>query len=126
MPSSPSLPSRPSPGPARTAHGTETDQDAVIRFIDRFRPARDVFLNGMCYWFSYILQGRFGGKTLYEQVDGHFLQEIDGRLYDASGDVTEKYRSSRFLIPWSNLEAFDQNLYQILLRDCVRKEPYDR
>ena len=85
MPSSPSIPRRPSPGSARTARGAETDQDTVIRFIDRFRSARDVFLHGMCYWFS-----------------------------------------SRFLIPWSELEALDQNLYQILLRDCVRKEPYER
>ncbi len=50
------------------------------------------FRKGFCYWFAYILEGRFpGAQIVYEPVEGHFLTEIDGRLYDIRGDVTELY-----------------------------------
>lgn len=66
----------------------------ILRFINLFGDTREVFLNGMCYWFAYILQARFGGETFYDQLDGHFVQKIAERLYDASGDVTDERRAS--------------------------------
>lgn len=101
---------------------TPASADAVLDFIGHFKEAQDTFLYGMCYWFAYILWGRFGGTMMYEQVDNHFVQEIGGRLYDVSGDVTELYGSSAYLMRWADMEGYDPSLYRRLLRDCVRKE----
>jgi len=99
--------------------------DIILTFIAKFDGAKDVFLYGMCYWFAYILRGRFGGTTMYEPVENHFVQEIDGRLYDASGDVTEQYGQSRYLMKWTDVPGYDEALYRRLLRDCVRKDEID-
>lgn len=62
---------------------------------------------------------------MYEPVKNHFVQEIGGRFYDASGDVTDTYKNSEYLMFWSDMEQYDPLLYQRLVRDCIRKEPYD-
>lgn len=96
-------------------------QVEILAFIKKFKDAEYVFRWGMCYWFAYILQGRFGGVMMYDEIENHFMQEIEGRLYDVSGDVTEKYRTSRALIRWSDMEKRDSTLYRRLLNDCVYK-----
>lgn len=106
---------------AGAASMLDIEHDAVLSFISRFGSDRDVFLHGMCYWFAYILQGRFGGVMMYERVENHFMQEIGGRLYDASGDVTERYGKSPALMKWADMPEFDSSLYKRLLRDCVYK-----
>lgn len=100
-------------------------RDNVLSFIRHFSKASDVFLNGCCYWFAYILQGRFGGTMMYEPVENHFVQEIDGRLYDCSGDVTDEYSSRPRLMPWSEVERYDELLYWRIVRDCIVKEGHD-
>jgi len=100
------------------------DKETVLGFIKHFKGSWDVFLYGMCYWFAFILQERFGGTMMYEPIENHFVQEIGGRLYDASGDVTEKY-TSEYLMPWSDVEQYDHLLYKRIVRDCIRKEQYD-
>jgi len=94
---------------------------SVLAFIHQFHGAETVFLYGMCYWFSYILQGRFGGTMMYEQVENHFVQEIGGRLYDASGDVTELYGQSKTLMRWDEMKDYDEALYHRLVKYCILK-----
>lgn len=100
------------------------DKETVLGFIKHFKGSEDVFLYGCCYWFAFILQERFGGTMMYEPTENHFVQEIGGRLYDASGDVTEKY-TSEYLMFWSDMEQYDHLLYKRIVRDCIRKEPYN-
>ena len=74
----------------------------VENFISQFRTydesgdVRLTFLNGMCYWFAYIIAGRFPGMELvYEPVDCHWLATADGHYYDIRGDVTRLYSDGR-------------------------------
>lgn len=99
-------------------------RDEVLHFINCFSHTQETFLYGMCYWFSFILNERFGGTTMYLPIENHFVQEIEGRLYDVSGDVTEKYNTSK-IMRWQDMEQHDQLLYKRLIRDCVRKEAFD-
>lgn len=73
----------------------------ILNFIQNLKGSEKVFLNGCCYWFAFILQERFGGNMMYEPVINHFIQEIGGRLYDASGDVTEQY-TTEYLMFWAD------------------------
>lgn len=100
-------------------------QQEILHFISQFENAKETFLFGMCFWFAFILQERFGGTMMYEPVENHYVQEIGGRLYDVSGDVTEQYGSSEHLMRWVDMEQFDSSLYRRLTRDCIKKERYD-
>ena len=102
-----------------------TDEKVILDFINNFKNAQETFLNGCCFWFAFILQERFGGTMMYEPVENHYVQEIGGRLYDVSGDVTERYGSSKHLMRWADMEQFDSILYRRLIRDCIKKERYD-
>lgn len=93
----------------------------ILGFIGNFRDAQNTFLFGCCYWFSFILGKRFGGVTMYLPVENHFVQEIDGCLYDVSRDVTARYADSQ-IIPWNSMEEYDSSLYHRIIRDCVNKE----
>ena len=50
---------------------------------------------------------------MYDQVANHFVVEIDGRLYDITGDVTDNYDVE----PWDELD--DDLLKQRIIRDCI-------
>ena len=89
----------------------------VEKFLERFHESRSVnkvFTNGCCYWFAFILHNRFeGSKMMYDQIENHFATLINGRLYDITGDVTEKYNME----PWDELD--DELLKSRIIRDCV-------
>ena len=89
----------------------------IEKFIERFRTndTIKVFTCGCCYWFAYILCGRFPqAKLMYDLVANHFVAEIDGRLFDITGDVTDKY----IVIPW---DSYDDELHkQRIVRDCIK------
>lgn len=76
--------------------------EQVVSFISRFKSLSpsgdvvDVFTKGCCYWFAYILSARFKGTLMYDSVANHFATEIGGRIYDISGDVTDKYSFIRW------------------------------
>lgn len=97
------------------------DSKEILDFIEQFKDGTEMFTCGLCYWFAFILQERFGGNMMYEPVINHFVQEIGGRLYDVTGDVTEQY-TTEYLMFWADMESYDASLYRRLLRDCVRKE----
>ena len=91
--------------------------DGLDYFLARFHLADDVdtvFTSGCCYWFAVILHCRFPDSTLmYDQVENHFVTQIQGRLYDITGDVTEKYQVK----PWDALD--DELLRKRIIRDCI-------
>lgn len=94
-----------------------TMASTIEHFLARFHLADDVdtvFTNGCCYWFAVILHCRFPDSTLmYDQVENHFVTQIQGRLYDITGDVTEKYQVK----PWDALD--DGLLKKRIIRDCI-------
>ena len=102
----------------------ESKQDLILDFIKQFRDlgAENCFSNGMCYWFAATLRMRFNGEhchLMYAEIDNHFGCEIDGVVYDITGDVTNNYDWK----PWFVIEQYDRALYRRLLRDCCDKVP---
>lgn len=83
----------------------------VLGFISNFRGCEDAFTSGCCYWFAYILSGRFPeGQVVLAVQENHFLTRVGGRLYAGS-----------FVLAWSDMAAYDELQYGRLLRDCVYK-----
>lgn len=71
---------------------TPADFIRQFRAYEQNNVLEDTFRKGFCYWFAYILAGRFpGAQIMYEPIEGHFITEIGGRLYDVRGDVTDLY-----------------------------------
>lgn len=100
------------------------DKKTILDFIRHFKDAEFTFLNGCCYWFCYILTARFGGITLYEPVEGHFIQKIGDAFYDVRGEVTDKYINNEKLLCWESYESVDSLHYSHIVRDCIMKERY--
>lgn len=76
----------------------------VLDFISHFHKISktndidEVFTCGCCYWFAYILCGRFQeAEMMYDPVINHFMVGYGGRLYDITGDVTDKYNATAFI-----------------------------
>ena len=55
------------------------------------------YLNGGCYVFAKEMKAVLGGNILYLLDDFHFVLNIGKKLYDASGNVTKKYKNSRHI-----------------------------
>lgn len=93
--------------------------DDVQIFLERFHEyddIEDVFTRGCCYWFAIVLRERFeytGPVIMYDEVMNHFGTEIGDRVYDITGDVTDRYRWT----PWEELD--DELLRERIVRDCV-------
>jgi hypothetical protein len=95
-------------------------KDLVLDFIKQFRDlgAENCFSNGMCYWFAATLRMRFNGEhchLMYAEIDNHFGCEIDGIVYDITGDVTDDYNWDF----WDKIFHEDISLYHRIVRDCI-------
>lgn len=93
--------------------------NSVDKFIGRFHEnetTNDTFRRGCCYWFAYILFRRFlaeGAKIMYDKTKNHFGTGVCGRVYDITGDVTNKYQWE----PWDRLN--DAPLKAQIVRDHI-------
>lgn len=91
----------------------------VNEFLKRFHTSDDidtVFTNGCCYWFAMILYRRFirnEAKIMYDAVENHFGTMVGDRVYDITGDITDKYH----WVPW--LDIKDESLVRRIVRDCI-------
>lgn len=95
-------------------NGTEQH---ILDFIHRRFPGDCNWTTGNCYWFAVILKERFRvGRIYYDIIDGHFLYEYDGTLYDHKGIQSGEGRK---LIEWSKFHAYDSALHDRIIRDCV-------
>lgn len=90
----------------------------VLRFIEHFREAREVFLHGMCYWFAVILRDRFDGLIFYLPVENHFVTWIDGSFYDARGPV----EPDEAPVLWDVYAKRDPKHTARIVKDCILKE----
>lgn len=102
----------------------ENKQDLILDFIKQFRDlgATNCFSNGMCYWFADTLHRRFMDEhchIMYDEIENHFGCEINDRVYDITGDVTDAYDWE----PWYNMAVRDRKLQERIIRDCRDKIP---
>ena len=90
----------------------------ILNFIHKFtelykNEVETVFTSGCCYWFAYILCARFGGEMMYDPIANHFMCMCDGRIYDITGDVSDRYNAIRW-------EEFDDDLEKSRIVDyCI-------
>lgn len=89
----------------------------VEGFLKHFQSpdnTEEVFTNDCCYWFALILFRRFikdGAKIMYDIESEYFGTEINGKVYDITGDITNNYN----WIPWDSIDDFDIR-YKIVSR----------
>ena len=98
----------------------------VLNFINLFYSPEtvDKFTCGLCYWFAHILYYRFSGEfsdvaIMYDGIVNHFVTRIGGRVYDITGDVTDKYPD---VVPWEEAVLKEDYNIRAIIRDCILKE----
>jgi len=78
----------------------------IVKFIKKFqgKDTISIFTNHCSYWFAFILYKRFirnGAKIMVNIENKYFGTEIDGRIYDITGDISDKYN----WIPWVDIDS---------------------
>lgn len=78
----------------------------IEKFIKKFQgeDTISIFTNNCSYWFAFILYKRFirnGAKIMVSIESKYFGTEIDGRIYDITGDISDKYN----WIPWVDIDS---------------------
>lgn len=77
------------------------------------------YINGLCYWFAYILKGRFPeGEIWYDQIMNHFYFVVNDSAFDVRGQVILPSTAMK----WSEYEAYDTLDYQRVVKYCILKE----
>lgn len=103
-----------------------TKIDVIENFIKQFRnfgpDVVDCFSNGMCFHFATILFTRFEGSIVYDPIDNHFAFRADGRIYDITGDITDKPHKWK---DWASYIYEDPLHTDHIRRDCIWKVPSD-
>lgn len=105
----------------------KTKQDIIEDYIQQFRQfgtdVVDCFSNGMCYHFSLILCARFRDSAwrVYDPITNHFAVDIDGRIYDITGDITDDPQYKWQL--WDSYQHVDPLHTEHIRRDCMWKVP---
>ena len=102
------------------------DKQNPLAFIKHFQNEGtiDVFMNGCCYWFAYILMTRFlheypMPKIMYNDITGHFATKINGKIYDITGEIEETEQ-------WKIFDDYliqEPSYSQVIIRDCILKDP---
>ena len=97
----------------------------ILAFIGKFtgngqrQEVIDTFECGCCYWFARILIKRFSGLLMYDDTENHFGAEISGRIYDVTGDVTDKYDWTAWTRSDANADPFHRDR---IFKSCVLME----
>ena len=92
----------------------------IERFILLFNNDQK-FANGLCYWFAYILKGRFSeGEIWYDQIQNHFYFVLRNEAYDVSGKVILPNTAMQ----WKEYQGFDSLDYDRVVKYCILKEDY--
>lgn len=89
----------------------------IMKFISLFEKAKDIFLNGCCYWFAYILSERFAGDIYYNPIDNHFAAKIGNGLYDASGEIDQDE-----FVTWESYRRQEPIECARIVKQCILKE----
>lgn len=96
----------------------------VIKFIRSFKQfdtgeVTTTFTNGYCYYFALILHTRFPKSSIvYYAVGRHFACKIDGRVFDITGDITNK---NLFFEDWEEYKKIEPIQSARIQKDCIDK-----
>lgn len=93
-------------------------------FIERFKEnypkeLEYAFTHGNCYFFALILKHIYPEGHIYYHWSDHFVFSFNNKLYDITGEVTEKYLDGRLIVPWEELQEFDPSVYYRIIRDVI-------
>ena len=108
------------------------DKNVVLDFIEEFngkgkwKQVVECFTCGNCFWFAYILNGRFVGQApnveiMYDDIENHFGCRIGTDVYDITGIVTNQYEWE----PWTQMWIKDITHARNIERDCILKVKRD-
>ena len=104
-----------------------TKHELILDFIEQFRKlgAENCFSNGMCWHFTLILRSRVGweNQIMYDPIVNHFATEIDGHIYDITGDISQD--ANYHWQPWMTYSQLDSLETSRIRRDCIYKIPRD-
>lgn len=92
--------------------------EEVLDFIHRRFPNDSNWTNGNCYYFAVILRERFGGTIYYNTIDGHFVTEINGLVYDHSGTVGCNVKNPWY-VKWESFSDYDELQHKRIIQDCI-------
>lgn len=92
-----------------------------FKLYDNSGEVTDTFTKGYCYWFAYILKARFNiGSIVYYHVGNHFAFKIFDRVFDITGDITDK---NLFFEPWETFKSYyDSAVVERIIKGCINKE----
>ena len=90
--------------------------DDVCAFIKKRFSKKCNWLDGNCYYFAIILKERFSGHIYYDQVNCHFITEINDKFYDWTGIIKPNINN---LMNWEELKSIDPSYYNRIQRDCI-------
>lgn len=92
-------------------------QGFIQRFTEHGQQVEQCFTCGCCFWFAWMLAERFpGAEIVYDAISNHFAARIGGRVYDITGDVTDKA-----LAPWQLWDGYEEGSSHRagIIRDCI-------
>ena len=96
----------------------------VLRFIEDFKrfdtgQVTRTFTNGYCYWFAFILHTRFpDSEIVYYSAGNHFACKIRNRIFDITGDITNK---NLFFESWDEFQKAEPLEATRVARYCITK-----
>lgn len=97
----------------------------ILDFIANFQSVQSIhiFTEGCCYWFAYILKGRFPRATIiYNPVENHFAVRIKGCAYD----ITGKIKVDKNWYSWSRYQKLDPLDAGRVYKNCILKQYEDQ
>lgn len=100
-------------------------RETVISYLNRYTDfgrrgqVIDCFMNGCCARLALDLCQRFHpAKLMYCEKENHFGASIAGRVYDITGDVTDKFEWEL----WSAFSRREPVLAGRIHRECILME----
>lgn len=96
-------------------------EDFINRFkcFDSHKEVTHTFTNGYCYWFAYILHARFpNSEIMYYAVGNHFACKICNRVYDVTGDITDR---KLYFESWGQYQQYEPVESKRILEQCILK-----
>ena len=89
-------------------------KDEILEFIKRRFKTDCDWDSGNCYYFSVILQSRFGGELYYDPIIGHFYLKTTVGNFDFNGEYTPDSE-----LKLNDIKQDDPIWYFRLVKDCM-------
>jgi hypothetical protein len=106
----------------------EIDIETFIKDFRGYGTGNEIiecFTQGHCYWFAFILSNRFPEGEIYYNTMNHFIFKYNNRLYDITGDCTDKW-DNEYLYSWNEYQKLENGSEHLSLLEqcCIYKNYY--